>query len=1001
MKVRRFFLCLRRIILLGLLLCALLSNSNVWAQQGSRTVTGKVVAGDNGEPLPGVAIMLADTSTGTVTDLDGNFTIQVPTTNAVLQLSYIGYQNQRVEVGNRSVVNVTLRVDEEQLEEVVVIGYGSVRKSDLTGAVSSVRGEELIKAPAANPVQALQGKVSGLQITNTGNPGQAPVVRLRGVGTLNNDQVLYVVDGVILDDISFLSSSDIASVEVLKDASAIAIFGSRGSNGVIIVTTKKGKAGEAARINLRAEYGFENIANRLNLMNGRQFATYVNAIERGTFNNLDILPDIDWQDRVFKENVPVQSYNLSAVGASDKLNYYIGGSYFAQEGILPKSSYDRITFKSNTTYKIREFLRIGADLTASVESKENPPGVVDLAYRAWPINDPFLPNGDFAEVRGGNPLAAIAYHNNETSGVRGVANFFGEVDIIKGFTLRSSYQLDAGTFRNESFTPEYFVSPVQQSPFSQLSKSNNTFRTWIWENTLNVSRTFNDIHRIDAVAGYTIQEFYGESLFGSRRNLLRDDPDFWYLDAGEQEGQQLGNSASSWGIISYLGRINYSLLDRYLFTATYRRDGSSKFGQNNRFGSFPSFAVGWNVHNESFFPQTDLLNTLKLRASWGIIGNDKIPYDVQFSTVATGLGAVFGRNETLYPGAALVRIGNPDLRWEDTEQLDIGLEASLFEGRLRGEFDFYRKVTKGILVPLSISATAGGGVGATRYFNAAEVLNRGLEFNFNWEDEIGDFRYNVGLLGSTIHNEVLSLGANVGQDSVIIGGGLGNGQLVTRTVAGRAIGFYYGYEVVGVFQNLEQVNSLPRLSQQGVGDFMYRDANGDGRITDADRVQLGSWIPDYTWGFSAGAGYKGFNLSLDFFGQAGNKIYNGKQAVRFELLNYEEKFTNFWTGEGSTNNHPRASAGGVNYLPSDYFLEDGSFLRLRTATLSYDIANSLLERFGLGVTQVYLRGTNLWTRTDYSGYLPDIPVNSPINGAIDLGVYPLTKSFIFGLNVSF
>lgn len=1000
MNTAKRFLYLNSSVLLGVLLC-LLGLGTAHAQEDFRTITGTVTAADNGEALPGVAVKVVGTTTGAVTDLNGSYSVEVPAASTALQFSYIGYQNQRVEIGNRSVIDVVLRVDEEQLDEVVVIGYGSVRKSDLTGAVSSVKGEDIVKAPAANPIQALQGKVSGLQVTNSGNPGEAPVVRLRGITTLNNNSVIYVVDGVILDDINFLNSTDIASIEVLKDASATAIFGSRGSNGVIIITTKKGREGEPARINLRAEYGVENVANRLSLMNGRQFATYVNAISPGTYNNLDVLPNIDWQDRVFQENAPIQSYNLSFIGASEKLNYYIGGSYFSQEGIIPKSAYERITLKSNTTYKVRSFLRFGADLSIALEEKQNPPGVVSTAYQAWPISEPYLLGGGFAEVMGGNPLAAIAFHNNEENRVRAVTNFFGEVDLLKGLTFRSSYQLDASLHREESFTPEYFVGPTQQSPYSILSKENRLFRTWIWENTLNFSRELGKIHRIEAVAGYTTQRFYTEKLSGSRRNLLREDPDFWYLDAGDQEGQSLGNTAERTSLISFLGRINYSLLDRYLFTATYRRDGSSKFSENNLYGAFPSFAIGWNVYNEPFFPQTNLFNTLKLRASWGIIGNEKIPGSARYSSVASGYGAVFGNNETLYPGAALARYGNPDLRWEETTQLDVGFEASFFNARLTTEADYYQKITDGILVPLSIPAHIGIGNFQRQFFNAAEVLNRGIEFNLNWEDEVGAVTYRLGVLGSTIYNEVLSLGGGVGRDSVIVGGDLGNGQSVSRTVVGRSIGFFYGYQVAGIFQNQEQLNNTPRLSGQGVGDLIFEDTNNDGRITDADRVELGSWIPDFTYGFNVGAGFKGFDFSLDFYGQWGNKIYNGKQANRFSLLNYEERFTDFWTGEGSSNTIPRASAGGVNYSPSDFFLEDGSFLRLRTATISYDLSSALLERYKIGAAQLYLRGTNLWTRTEYSGYLPDIPVTDPTRGAIDMGVYPLTRVIMLGLNVSF
>lgn len=964
------------------------------------TVKGTVTSDLDDFPLPGVNIMIKGTSTGTVTDLEGNYAISVAA-NDTLRFSFIGYHPQEVAVEGRTRVDIALSENQKQLEEVVVIGYGSVRKSDLTGAVSSVEGEDLVKAPAANPIQALQGKVAGLQVSSSsGNPGESPVVRLRGITTLNDNNPIYVVDGVILDDVNFLNSADIASVEVLKDASATAIFGSRGSNGVIIITTKKGTAGQDPIINFRAEYGVENVANQLDLMNGREFAQYVNDINPGTYNNLDVLPNIDWQDLVYKENTPIQSYNLSFMGASERLNYYFGGGYYQQEGVVPKSDYERITIKTNTTYQVKDPLRFGADLSFSLEGKENPPGVVGTAYRAWPINEPYTSGNNFAEVIGGNPLAAIEFSNNFDRRFRLVSNFFGEYDIIEGLTFRSSYQVDALFLKNKAFAPEYFVSPTQQNPTSDLSVNNVEDRRWIWENTLNWNKDFGN-QRVDAVVGYTAQERYGERFFGSRQNLLREGEDFWYLDAGETEDQVLSNNGFEESLISVLFRVNYSLLDRYLFTATYRRDGSSKFGRNNRYGNFPSFAVGWNVYNEPFFPDSETLNTLKFRASWGIVGNEKIPGYSQFSTIGSGINAVFGEDEVLQPGATLTQLGNPNLKWEETQQLDIGLEFGFLSNRLTGEVDYYRKETKDILVPLSIPGHVGIGNFQTRRFNAADVLNEGFEFNLDWQDNVGEVTYRVGVLGSTVRNEVLSLGSGSGQDSVIVGGDLGNGQRVSRTVAGRPIGFFYGYKIAGVFQNEEQLNSLPRLSQQGIGDFIYVDTNEDGTISEADRVEIGSWIPDFIYGFSAEAAYKGVKLSLDFQGQSGNSIYNGKQAIRFDLLNYEEKFTERWTGEGTSNTDPRASAGGVNFSPSEYFLEDGSFLRLRTLTLSYDLGQRLLERYKINGAQIYLRGTNLWTSTAYSGYSPEIGVANPISGAIDLGVYPITKVYMLGLNFSF
>lgn len=999
---------IRRLSKLSLLFFLLFSLPDPASAQ-DRIIRGKVTSADDGEGLPGVNIQVQGTTRGTVTDFEGNYSLELQAGDNTLLYSFIGYQTATVEVGSRSVVDVALELDIEELQEIVVVGYGTVRKSDLTGAVASVKSEDITKIPNANPVQALQGKVSGLQILNSsGDPGAAPVVRLRGITTLNNNNPIFVVDGVIIEEgnsLDFLNANDIESVEVLKDASATAIFGSRGSNGVIIVTTKRGAKGDV-RINYSAEQGWETIAKKIDVMTGREFAQYVNDITPGTYNNLDLLPNVDWQDEIYSSYTPISSHSLSMSSANDKVDYYFGLGYFGQEGILPESELKRLTTKINTTYKVTKDINVGLNLSVALKNKLNPPGVVATALRAWPIDEPFGtdPNtGEriFKEVNGGgNALAAIEYSNNNTKSFESVGNIYADYKFLDGFTFKTSYQFTFGLDKNRAFTPEFFVAPLQQNETSDLSVSYGERSFLLWENTLSYDKEIG-IHRINAVAGYTTQTVRGESLGGTTQNLLRDDPSFWYLDAGQQDLETTFNSGSHSSILSMLFRANYVLSDKYLFTATFRRDGSSKFGPNSRYGNFPSVAVGWNISDEPFFPQTKFVGNMKIRASWGVVGNDKINYSSQYSLISSGADAVFGTNEALNPGASYSSGGNPNLKWEETEQFDVGMNFDMLNSRFTAELDYYVKNTNDILVSLEPVGYTGIGAFGTITYNVASVRNKGFEFNLNWQDDIGNFSYKVGALGSTVSNEVLNLGQNIGADSLVVAGDLGNGQQVSRTAVGLPIGFFYGYDVIGVFQNQEQLNSTPHLFNQGVGDFIYRDANGDGVLNADDRVMIGSSIPSFIYGFSAEVGYKGVKLSADFQGQSGVDIYNGKQAVRFSLLNYESKFNERWTGENSTNEHPRAASGGVNFSPSNYFIENGSFLRLRTLTLNYSFPSSLIDKLSIGSLAVYARATNLFTQTRFTGYSPDLGADSALDGVIDRGVYPTTKIYSLGLNVTF
>lgn len=963
---------------------------------------GTVTDFKNQESIPGVSIKVVGTDRGTITDLDGNYKLDVAE-DAILRFSFIGYKTQEVSVNGRTTINIQLQEDIEALEEVVVVGYGAIKKSDLTGSISSIKSEEMIKAPAADPMQSLQGKVAGLQVLNSsGQPGSESNVRLRGINTLNDNRVLYVVDGVIIEGgIGFLNSNDIESVEVLKDASSKAIYGTRGANGVILITTKTAKEGEGS-ISFSSEYGLENIANKIGVMSGPEFANYINEVNPGTYNNIGALPDTDWQDEVFQNWQPVQTYTISAKGATEKLSYYISGGYFGQEGIVPKSDFERFTFKLNTSYEVKPYLKLGTNLTGINLNATNPPGVVNTLIRAWPINAPYNSDGSFAEVQGSNPLAAIEYNNSTRNQIRALGNFYAEVYFLDGFEFRSSYQFDLNNDKNRSFTPEYFVAPLQQNEESNISVGFGESRNWIFENTLSYNKEF-EKSTINSVIGYTAQEINSEFISGGRRNLIGVDPSLWYLNAGSEDLQTNSNGAATSALTSFLFRTNYAYDGRYLATVTFRRDGSSRFGRNNRYANFPAVALGWNISNEDFYPSNFIVNQLKFRGSYGLNGNQNIPANDQFSRIGSGVNTVFGYNEALINGASFVGSpGNPDLRWETTAEYDLGIEFDIFESRLTGEFDYYNRTTRDILVNLDLPGYAGAGAFVQKRFNAATVNNSGIEFALNWVDDIGDFTYGLGINGYTNKNEVLNLGEDVGASEQIISGDLGNGQRVTYTEVGMPIGYFYGYKVAGVFQNSEQLSEFPRLSQQGVGDFIYEDVNGDGELNDQDKTFIGSWIPNFVYGFNFNVGYKGLNISADFAGQSGNSIYNGKQAIRFSTLNFEDRFLDRWTGEGTSNTDPRASLSGINYQPSDYFVEDASFLKLRTLTVNYQLPQALLENINFNSASIFFRGTNLFIWTDYSGYTPELGSgNSALGGVIDNGVYPTTRVLSAGLNMTF
>lgn len=989
------------------LLAALFCLNGLLAQVD---ISGTVLAADTGESLIGVNITIEGTSTGTITDFEGQFTLNVPSTDAVLSFSYVGYMAQSVTLNGRTQLEIRLE-NGNVLEEIVVVGYGVQRKSDLTGAIASLDAEEIQRIPTGNVEQALQGKIAGMQVTpSSGRPGAGAIVRIRGIGTFNDSSPLYVVDGMLLNDISFLAPDDIESLEVLKDASATAIYGSRGANGVIIVTTKKGSATGGSTITVSSYYGVQEVANQLDLVNGSEYAQLVNELsvnEGGGIrydNPANFGEGTDWQDVIFRA-APMRNIQVAANGGSENMVYNISFNYFEQEGIIRGSGYERFTIRLNNEYKLKDYISLGHNLALTYTENLNGPGVLTTAYRSAPIAPVYDSLGNFsplsAEISStANAEASFFYQNNNSLAYRGVGNVYLDIRPFKGLTLRSSFGLDLSKSENKSFVPVFEVSAIQQNRDSRLNVGNATSRNWLWENTLTYDKKWKN-HRINVLAGITSQEFDFEQISGSRLNLIGENESFFFLNAGDETTSTVNNSADTWSILSYLFRVNYSLMDKYLMTVSYRADGSSKFGANNRYGYFPSVALGWNLTGESFMEGQTTISRLKLRGSWGEVGNEKIGTFRYSPLVTSNLNVIFGQDESLdnvQNGAAVLNLANPDLRWEETTQIDFGIEIGLLNNRLTAEIDYYSRTTSDILAAVPIPNYIGSE--QNPIVNAAEMRNSGIDVNLRWRESRNKLDYSINLIASTVNNEVLSIG---GGREEIFSGGLGfGGWLGTRTIIGEPIGSFYGWKVAGIFQTEEELNGAPsRGSEGGVGDLRFEDTNGDGVITDTDRVLLGNPIPDLIYGLNIGLAYAGFDFAIEFNGQSGNEIFNSKKAARFGLYNFETSFLDRWTGPGTSNFEPRVTNSGHNYIPSDRFIEDGSFIRLRNLQLGYTLPNAWMQKAKLKDFRVYVSGTNLITWTDYTGYMPEVGSSSPFSSGIDAGIYPIAKTYTVGVNVSF
>jgi TonB-linked SusC/RagA family outer membrane protein len=997
----------RTILLTG---CALLLATSVHAQAQTGAVSGTVLD-ETGEPLPGVNVAIVGTQRGTATNLDGQYTLgRLPAGTHMLRASFVGFVNQEREItitaGDTTTVNFQLRPDVSRLDEIVVTGYGQQERADLTGSISKVEGDEIASIPTTSTTQALQGQIAGVDVTpNSGEPGASAQIRIRGVGTLNNASPLFVVDGMLTDDISYLNPKDIESIDVLKDASATAIYGSRGANGVIIVSTKKGEFNQETQYSVSAYTGWQEVMDPISLTNARQYATLANELranlgQEPAFENPDRFGEgTDWQEQVYR-TAPTQNVQLSARGGTETVTYNFSGNLTREKGTIEKSDFLRTSFRANNTYDLSEGIELGHNLAFTYRSGTSAPGVVGSAYQADPTIAPRNEEGEFADAgaraSAGNPAASIFYHRNDFSGRRFVGNLYMEASFLDHFTVESSLGLDLDRGESRDFSPEFTVSPSQRSDRSSLTIFTSEQNSWLWENTINYNRDFGN-HSIDAVAGVTAQEFTNEVLGGSRVNIVGADESLWYLDAGQQDGQTNFNSAFDWSMLSGLGRVNYSYSDRYLLTASFRGDGSSRFGEDNRWGYFPSFALGWRVSEESFMEDVELINNLKVRASWGRIGNDKIGAYPSVATIASNQNAVFGQSEGLQFGDTLAELANPEVRWEETAQTNVGADVAVFDDRLSASVDYYRRTTDGILVRVPIPAFVG--VDTEPVVNAAEVRNSGVDVEVRWAQTVtDDFSFRVGVTGSTTNNDVLQLGQ--GREEIFGGGLVNEIPFTTRTTVGSEIGAFYGYKVDGVYQNQQQIDNNP--SQAGVvpGDLSFVDTNGDGTITSDDKTVIGSAIPDITFGLNLRAEFKAFDVSATLNGQSGVDIFNAKKATRFGIENFETSFLDRWNGEGTSNSEPRITNAGHNYQASEWLLEDGDYLKLRNVQLGYTLPSSLTSSINVNNLRVYVSGTNLVTFTGYSGYTPEIS-GSVIADSIDDGIFPISTTYTVGIDMSF
>ncbi|WBA40911.1 SusC/RagA family TonB-linked outer membrane protein [Hymenobacter canadensis] len=964
-------------------------------------VTGRVLD-EKGAGLPGVNVVVKGTSNGTQTDPDGRYTITAPDTGTLV-FSFIGYTSQEVAVGGRTTVDVNLAPDATALSEVVVVGYGTQRKTDLTGAVARVESAEIVNQPVQTPTQALQGKTSGVQIISDGAPNSQPRVRIRGTGTLlAGAEPLYVVDGVQTTDIRNLSNADIETIDVLKDASASAIYGVRGANGVIIVTTKKGKQGKPV-LSYNNTVGFKQAANLVEMADAAQYTSYLRDTSPTT-TIPDNPADTDWYDQVLRR-ATYQNHNLAVSGANESVRYYFSGNILQDDGLAIQNKFSRLTVRSNTDFTISPKFSVNSQASFSRANTRdvNFAAAYQDAYRAAPVitakeGGRYGNTSAFGNV--GNPLLDIEKNNNRSYENRLQGNVGVNFIPIEGLTLRSAINLDLNYDNRRVYDYQYLNDEVtflraggnQRNQQSTLNVTQINRTRYLWENTATYQRTFADKHALTLLAGTVTEEGNTNSLSGQRRNVP-EDPSQWYLSTGDPNTSVNGSpDLNKDRRLSFLGRINYAFADKYLFTTNLRYDGTSRFNSSQRWGLFPSVGLGWILTEEGFLKDQSVLSFLKLRASFGQLGNDQIDPTAYITTAETNIPYVFNGQPVL--GAVINQIKDRDVRWEVTTEYDAAVEFALLDNHLSGELTYYSKKTTDALIPVNIPALFGDP--NNQYItNAADISNKGVEASLTWRNTVGEkLSYNFGVNATFNKNRIENL--NGGQ---ALFGGANN---VTRSDNGVAAGSFYVLDAVGVFQSQAEIDAYPRYTffTPRPGDLKYADSNGDGTVDLRDRIYAGSYQPPMYFGINGGLTYSGLDFSFVFSGNMNNDVYNRKkQATGQNTDNIEADFANSrWTATNPSQSDPFAIRN--NTPNSTYFIESGSYIRLNNLVLGYTLPGDLTKRAFISSLRIYATAQNLLTITNYSGFTPELP-GGPLDSGIEATTYPTSRTLALGLNVNF
>ncbi len=1031
-----------------LIFCFLSTLFSVYGQAQDLTIKGKVVD-ENGLPIPGASILIKGTTKAAASDIDGNYQLKAAS-NGTLVYSFVGYSKVEQAIKGRTRIDVKLSLEAQSLQEVVVVGYGTQKKSVVTGAISSIKAKDLENIPNGRVEEALQGRVAGVTVaSNAGQPGSTATIRVRGITTFDTyggNNPLWVVDGVVVDSggIGYLNQSDIESMEVLKDAASLAIYGSRAASGVILVTTKKGKSGKIT-VNYTGYSGTSSPSKTLNLLNATQYGALMNerSVAGGgpvLFSNLSTLGvGTDWQKAIFNNNAQQVSHELSLSGGNEVSTFYLSFGLQDQQGIVTSaiSNYNKKNIRLNSTHKISKIFTVGQTLGYSHQNSigigntnSEFGGPLSSAINLDPITpiivtDPVVanqspytlagvikdPNGNpygISSIVGQemtNPLAYVQTRLGATNWSDDfVGNAFVEIAPIKGLKFKTSIGGKLAYWGSEGFTPQYYLNASVLATQNNLSRSTNQTFGWNVENTASYNKTFKE-HDVTLLVG---QGAYVDNITSGTYTTYFNLPVSSYRDASfnfSLPANQITASAYTGNqhvLSSLFSRLNYNYNEKYLFTGVIRRDGSSRFGSNNKYGTFPSFSAGWVISKENFWKENNVVTSLKLRGGYGVTGNDAIPDFGYVSTIGGGRNYTIGNSGNVTIGNSPNAPSNPDLKWEQTAQTNIGVDAKLFNS-LNLTVEVYNKKTTGILQYVSLP----GYVGSTGspLGNVADMENKGLEVELGYHKKFGNFNFSANGNVAYLKNNV----TNLGEGKTFIPGDAAFQSMgaVTRTEVGQAYNTFYGYQTAGIFQNMAEVNAYKNASGGLIqpnarpGDFRWVDTNGDGAITAADEKYLGSPLPKYTFGLTLNLEYKGFELMVFTQGAAGNKIFQGLRRLDIGTANYQTDALGRWNGEGTSNSFPRLTTNDTNgnfTNPSNFYLENGDYLRIKVVTLGYSLPSDIISEIGASKIKVFITGQNLFTLTKYTGYDPEIGGN--VMG-IDKGYYPQARTVMFGANLQF